>query len=93
MALKHPDHEKTFCECFVPCSLCEEYRAQQEGRPHIVIPATREVPKSTTISLPRFTKDLAERNEKSIREILADNSVKDPVSVTEAAMHFDDEEK
>lgn len=74
--LKHPDHKNTFCECFGPCALCEEYR-KEVGAPKLV----------TSGPFKGFTKIVIDRFERSkeglvsyqddIKKILEAHSVKE----------------
>jgi hypothetical protein len=77
--LKHPDHAKTFCECFGPCALCEEYR-----QTHTFYQKTREVPKSTSIAFRRLkptyivnSLQTLKAYDTPISKILAENSLKE----------------
>lgn len=81
--MKHPDHGDVFCECFGPCSLCEEWRAQHK-KGSVIYPATREVPKSPSLAFktllrPKFTVEAGglEKYDTPLAEILSENSLKD----------------
>lgn len=82
MAMKHPDHEHTFCECFGPCDLCEEYRRKHGEKTElpkgelITEGPLRGFTRFKELTIPR-TKDGLLSYHDDIRVILEANSVKE----------------
>jgi hypothetical protein len=81
--MKHPDHAKTFCECFGPCDLCEQYRREHGEKEEL--PAKPELITEgpfrgfTRIVIDRFprTKEGLTSYQDDIAKIIEANSVKE----------------